>query len=183
MRNEETLTLTRDCQAAQIPSGSPVLLPAGMRVQITQSLGGSYTVMTESGYMVRIDDQDADALGKEVSKANPSSEAPLSGEALEKKVWDVLRSCYDPEIPINIADLGLIYSCRITPLAEGGNQVDIQMTLTAPGCGMGTVLSAEVQSKVMRLPGVKECRVELVWQPQWNQSMMSEAAKLQLGLM
>lgn len=184
MNSEEIIALTRDCETTQIPSGNVLLLKAGTPVRITQSLGGSYTVMTEEGFMVRIAAKDLDALGKEPAQTpSQSQEGTVDAASLEKMIWEQLKTCYDPEIPVNIADLGLIYSCKIFPLAEGGGyRVQIQMTLTAPGCGMGQVLQSDVRAKLLRLPGVKEAQVDLVWEPLWDRSMMSEAAKLQLGI-
>ena len=184
MKTNEPITLSRDCQAIQIPSGEKVTLPAGSQVRITQSLGGSYTVTTERGYMVRIASKDADAIGEETSGVFDSGGSSAVEPAdVERLVWDQLKTCYDPEIPVNIAELGLIYSCLITPLPEGGNKVEIKMTLTAPGCGMGESLKADVQSKILNLPGIKDVNVELVWDPPWDRSMISEAAKLQLGML
>jgi probable FeS assembly SUF system protein SufT len=181
----EPITLGRDCKAVQIPNGDQVTIPAGTLVRITQSLGGTYTVITEQGYMVRIAGKDADALGKEpvaaLQAAEPtSSKGPADVESL---VWDQLRTCYDPEIPSNIVDLGLVYSCVITRLPDGGNVVHIRMTLTAPGCGMGEVLRADVERKVLGVPGVGEAFVEVVFDPAWGPSRMSEAAKLQLNML
>ena len=183
MSTGEVVTLKRDCEAVQIPNGHRFMLPAGTQVTITQSLGGAFTVVTDRGYMVRIGGNDADAIGK---LAEPESQAPSATveepEDTEKLVWGQLRTCYDPEIPVNIADLGLIYSCFITPLPESGNHVEIKMTLTAPGCGMGEFLKADVENKILTVPGVKSTTVELVWDPPWDRSMMSEAAKLELGM-
>ena len=142
-----------------------------------QALGGSYTVMTDVGYMVRVDAQDADALGLTPSAA--VADAPQ--EFSEKLVWDQLRTVYDPEIPVNVVDLGLIYACQIAPLDEG-NKIDLKMTMTAPGCGMADVLKADIQRKLSGLPSVKETNVEVVFEPPWNPGKMSEAARLQLGL-
>jgi probable FeS assembly SUF system protein SufT len=157
-------------------------LKAGTNVLITQALGGSYTVTTPEGYMVRIADRDADALGKEVTKApeRPAG-APVDAAAIEEMVWDQLRTCYDPEIPANIVDLGLVYGCRVVPNGEG-HVVEVTMTLTAPGCGMGDILKADVERKVMTIPGVTQANVEVVVEPPWNPGMMSEAARLQLGM-
>jgi probable FeS assembly SUF system protein SufT len=141
-------------------------------------LGGSYTVMTDQGQLVRIEAQDADAIGKEVA---PGGADGVAAGPLEDQVWIQLKTCYDPEIPVNIVDLGLVYSCDVAALPEGGNRVDIKMTLTAPVCGMGPVLAQDVKTKVESIPGVKQAEVEVVWDPQWNKNMMTEAARLQLG--
>jgi len=151
-------------------------LAAGTRVRIMQSLGGSYTVSDEQGQMLRIDAKDADALGM----AAPLSEA-APAEFSEKLVWDRLKTVYDPEIPVNVVDLGLIYSCKITPEAEG-KKIEIDMSMTAPGCGMGDVLKADIERKLSQLPSVKEVRATIVFDPPWTPAKMSEAAKLQLGL-
>ena len=185
MKTNEPIILSRDCEAIQIPSGQMVSLSAGTQVTVTQSLGGSYTVTTEQGYLVRISGKDADAIGKEaVTAAQAGGSSTAEGPAdLEKLVRDQLKTCFDPEIPVNIADLGLVYSCLIMPLPDGRNKVEVKMTLTAPGCGMGESLKVDVQSKILSIPGIKEVDVELVWDPPWEPSMMSDAAKLQLGFM
>jgi len=180
--NEAPVTLARDVEAAVIPIGTKVTLQKGEQAQITQSLGGSYTVVV-NGNMFRVEGKDADALGFEPAAKAASTGAQVSAENLEKEIWNQMRSCYDPEIPVNIVDLGLIYDCHLEPLAPGSFRVDVKMTLTAPGCGMGPVLAQDVQSKVLGLEGVEDVAVELVWDPPWNQGMMTEAAKLQLGLM
>jgi probable FeS assembly SUF system protein SufT len=182
MRTNESVTLTRDVDAAVIPVGTKVTLQKGEQAYITQSLGGSYTVIV-NGNMFRIEGANADALGIELSHAPlTASAAPATPEQLEKQVWDAMKACYDPEIPVNIVDLGLIYDCKITPVGETSNKVDVKMTLTAPGCGMGPTLAQDVQNKLLSLESIDEANVELVWEPQWNQGMMSEAARLQLGL-
>jgi len=180
MHENTERTLTRDCPAIQIPAGNTIILSAGSTVFITQSLGGSYTVATEMG-LARVAPQNADALGIEI-EATSKTDAAASGPVDEKKVWDQLKTCYDPEIPVNIVDLGLIYDCHIAPATERGAQVTVKMTLTAPGCGMGPVLAQEAKSKIESLPGVDEASVELVWDPPWNQAMISEAGKMQLGI-
>ncbi len=183
---QETVTLSRDVDAAVVPVGTKVTLQQGEQAYITQELGGSYTVVV-NGNMFRIDGKDADALGKEVKQATVRSATgqPMTKEELDKHIWEQLRTCYDPEIPVNIVDLGLIYDCHIDTLTDGGGgyKVDVKMTLTAPGCGMGPVLQQDVQNKLISLEDVQEVNVELVWEPQWNQGMMTEAARLQLGLM
>jgi probable FeS assembly SUF system protein SufT len=181
MPPQEQAVVSRECRAIQIPEGLPVILSPGTRVRITQSLGGSYTVVTERGHMVRIDERDADVLGK--GGPRPTAPADLAAGSLEDLVWDRLRTCYDPEIPVNIVDLGLVYSCEVREDGSPGSVVDIKMTLTAPGCGMGPVLAQDVKDKVQALPGVARADVEVVFDPQWNQNMMTEAARLQLGLM
>jgi len=182
MNYSDPITLSRDVEAAVIPIGNRVTLQKGEQAQITQSLGGSYTVIV-NGNMFRIEGQDADALGFEAAVKPAGTGGPVSQEQLEKEVWNQLRSCYDPEIPVNIVDLGLIYDCHISPLNAGTHKVDVKMTLTAPGCGMGPMLAQDVQNKLLSLEGVDDVAVELVWDPPWNQGMMTEAAKLQLGLM
>lgn len=173
---QQIVALTRDCIATGIPSGSLHILGAGTPVVITQSLGGSYTVTTGYGQLMRIDAKDADALGFEAA-AQPEA----SDEFSEKSVWDQLRMVYDPEIPVNIVDLGLVYTCVITEI-EGGRKIDITMSMTAPGCGMGDVLKSDIEQKLNPLPTVKEVHVEVVFDPAWNPHMMSEATRLQLGL-
>lgn len=191
MPPNEPIALLKHCEAIQIPSGAKVVLPKGTQVRIMQSLGGTFTVVTEEGQVVRIDGKDADALGKGVPSAvgaglesSPTEGSGDQSVPLEQMVWNQLRTCYDPEIPVNIVELGLVYECKITPLSEpqSGNRIEIKMTLTAPGCGMGEALRRDAQSKIERLPGVTEVNVELVWNPPWDQSRMSDAAKLQLGM-
>jgi probable FeS assembly SUF system protein SufT len=183
MNSSDPVTLTRDVEASIIPVGTKVTLQQGEAAYITQSLGGSYTVVV-NGNMFRIEGKDADAIGMEVAAKPANTGASVTQEVLEKEVWNQLRSCYDPEIPVNIVDLGLIYDCHLSPMhAPGTHKVDVKMTLTAPGCGMGPVLAQDVQSKLLGLEGVNDVAVELVWDPPWNQGMMTEAAKLQLGLL
>jgi probable FeS assembly SUF system protein SufT len=181
-----SVTLKRDVEASVIPVGTKVTLNAGEEAYITQSLGGTYTVVV-NGNMFRIENKDADALGMELA-AEPvaaRSGGAVSVEQLEKEVWDQMRTCYDPEIPVNIVDLGLVYDCKVAPIAGAQDRyrVEVKMTLTAPGCGMGPVLQQDVQNKLMSIEAVDDVNVELVWEPQWNQGMLTEAAKLQLGLM
>ena len=174
------ITLARDCEATRIPSGSKVMLPAGTRVTITQSLGGQFTVTTEDGALLRIADKDADALGERA----PAVQAPMTeGPFEEERIWKELRTVFDPEIPVNLVDLGLIYRCDAVPLPDGTYRVEIAMSMTAPGCGMGDVLKEDVRRKVQSVPGVREVQVEVVWDPPWDAGRMSDAAKLQLGWM
>ena len=182
MSSDEPVILTRNVEAAVIPVGTQVTLEKGQQAHITQTLGGSYTVIV-NGNMFRIEGKDADALGLELAAKPVSTGAPVSQDQLEKEIWNQLRSCYDPEIPVNVVDLGLIYDCHITPLSAGSHRVEVKMTLTAPGCGMGPMLAQDVQNKVLGLEGVDDVAVELVWDPPWNQGMMTEQAKLQLGLL
>jgi probable FeS assembly SUF system protein SufT len=182
MDNDEPITLARDVEAAIIPVGERVTLQKGEQARLTQSLGGSYTVVV-NGNMFRIEGKDADALGLQTEAKPVSTGEPVSQEKLEKEIWNQLRSCYDPEIPVNIVDLGLIYDCHLSPLNASGYKADVKMTLTAPGCGMGPMLAQDVQTRLLSLEGVDDVSVELVWDPPWNQGMMTEAAKLQLGLL
>jgi probable FeS assembly SUF system protein SufT len=180
VKMQKEVTTTREIEAREIPSGTKLIIPEGTPLAITQSLGGSYTVMTPYGSMVRIDGKDADAIGEEVAA---SPEEAAAGKTTEELAWDQLRTCYDPEIPVNIVDLGLVYQCGATPLPDGGSKIDVRFTLTAPGCGMGDVLREDIRDKLLSLPDVKEADVQVLFDPPWNMSMMSEAAKLQLGLM
>ena len=183
MRTTESITLSRACEAIEIPHGNKVMLAAGTRVRVTQALGGSFTVATENGNLMRIAAKDGDAIGVETSTPEQSAASPLADASeVEKMVWAQLETVYDPEIPVNVVDLGLVYECRVTPLPEEGYDVTIKLTLTAPGCGMGDVLRADAQTKILGVPNVKDVHIEIVVAPPWNQSMMSEAAKLQLGL-
>ena len=177
-----SIVLARDCDATRIPSGASVVLPAGTPVTIAQTLGGHFTVTTEDGALLRIADKDADALGERA----PAAAAPapmIEGPFEEERVWEQLRTVFDPEIPVNLVDLGLIYRCQAIPLLEGGHRVEIAMSMTAPGCGMGDVLKEDVRRKVQSVPGVREVQVEVVWDPPWDASRMSDAARLQLGWM
>jgi probable FeS assembly SUF system protein SufT len=184
MNRDRPIILKRECAAVLVPSGERIMLPAGSTVWLTQTLGGGYTVMTERGYMVHIDGDAGDALGMvPVSALKPEASAAGEGiEAVEKSVWIQLKSCFDPEIPVNIVDLGLIYHCGLTRLAPGGYRSEVRFTLTAPGCGMGEFLKEDIRTKLLAVPGVREAEVELVWDPPWNQSMITGAAKLQLGI-
>jgi probable FeS assembly SUF system protein SufT len=178
----EPVTLKRDCEAIEIPSGNRTVIAAGSVVRIMQSLGTSYTVSSERGYMYRVDAKDSEALGL---SPLPGLQNQASGQDLQafsdKLVWDQLKTVYDPEIPVNIVDLGLVYSCEITSAEQSGKKIAIRMAMTAPGCGMGNVLKADVEAKLSRLPEVKEVQVDVVFDPPWNPGRMSEAAKLQLG--
>jgi probable FeS assembly SUF system protein SufT len=182
--------LLRDCPATVIPAGQTVTLPAGTVVQVAQSLGGSVTVRT-SGGLFRIAPADVDAIGGFVPAAAPTpapgpadaaGAAAASADFSEEAVWAALRTCFDPEIPVNIVDLGLVYDLAVDPLPSGGQAVELKMTLTAPGCGMGPVIAEDARQKVAALPGVATARVHIVWDPVWNPRMISEAGRRALGL-
>ena len=179
----EAKTLSRDVEVAAIPYGDKIPLKAGSTVYVTQSLGGSYTLMTDMGYMVRIEGKDADAIGETPTK--PMTAEEIAGKSVSDLCWDQLKTCYDPEIPVDIVNLGLVYTCEVTPIPEeeGQNKVTVRFTLTAPGCGMGDYLRSDVEGKIKSIPGVKETDVQVVFDPPWDQTMMSDAARLQLGMM
>ncbi|MDX1611713.1 MAG: putative Fe-S cluster assembly protein SufT [Candidatus Thermoplasmatota archaeon] len=173
----EWIELERDVTCIQIPDGDDVHLKEGQKVRVHQELGGSFTLMTEWGYLVRLSGADADALGREPSSAESQTD---KDKPLEERVWDAMKQCYDPEIPINVVDLGLIYRCEIDQGDEGA-VVDVDMTLTAPGCGMGDVIARDVKTALESLSGVAKAKVNIVFDPPWDRSMMSEAAMLELG--
>jgi probable FeS assembly SUF system protein SufT len=177
----EHVTLTRDCDAVVIPAGDQVKLLAGMTGFMTQALGGSFTVYID-GNLFRIAGKDGDAIGKD-PLSGPEVPEDASEAEIEAAVWQQLRTCYDPEIPINIVELGLVYECKVERAANGEREVKIKMTLTAPGCGMGEILATDVREKVGLIPTVARADVELVFDPPWNQSMMSEEARLEAGLL
>jgi probable FeS assembly SUF system protein SufT len=178
---QEPVIFARDVEAVMVPAGVPVTLREGKTGFITQALGGSFTVYVE-GNLFRVAGKDADALGKEVVVA-PELPPDATDDDVKGLVWEQMRQCYDPEIPINIVELGLVYSCDVTREPDGQRIATIKMTLTAPGCGMGEVLVQDVKDKVEVVPTIKHADVELVFDPPWNQSMMSEAARLQTGMM
>ena len=177
-QTKKSIRLLRDVEANMVPSGDKVTLAEGNLVQITQSLGGNHTVII-NGNMAQISSDNADALGV---KAEEDLHHSTDSNFSEQLVWDQLKTCYDPEIPVNIVELGLIYDLNIKNEEDGEKNITIMMTLTAPGCGMGPVIADEVERKVSALNSVKSVKVELVWEPQWNQGMMSEAAQLELGM-
>ena len=181
MTTDKPIILRRDCPAVMVPSGEPLSLKSGSRVWLTQALGGGFTVMTDHGYTVRIDGRDGDALGL---TDGATSIAQVSGNegSVQERVWQQLRCCFDPEIPVNIVDLGLIYDCEVEPLKGGGHKAVVQFTLTAQGCGMGEILKADIRRKLLEVNGVREASVEVVWDPPWSQSRMSVDAKHQLGI-
>jgi probable FeS assembly SUF system protein SufT len=179
--NSEPISLYRDCKAVLIPDGGEVTLPQGSIGYITQSLGGSFTVYVE-GNLFLIAGSDGDALGKEPVPP-PTLPDNANDKDVENLVWEQLKTCFDPEIPINVVDLGLIYRCDLEQTEEGQRVVKVDMTLTAPGCGMGPFLIHDVRAKLELIPTIEQAQVELVFDPPWNQSMMSEAARLQTGMM
>jgi probable FeS assembly SUF system protein SufT len=179
----EELELIRDCPAEQIPLGTVVTLRQGTLVAITQALGDAYTVRLPNGGLYRIAGCDADALGKDQEPGlAPATATPYNGPVTEEMVWSQLREVYDPEIPINVVDLGLIYDMRIEPLPEGESKVLVQMTLTAQGCGMGPSIARDAQRRIEALPGVAEAEVRVVWDPPWHPDMMSPEGKKRLGV-
>jgi probable FeS assembly SUF system protein SufT len=180
MSSEKPITLTRDCTAVMVPSGETVSLSAGSSVWLTQALGGTYTVMTERGYTARIDGHDAAALG--LTPPDDRQTADAGPAPIEDRVWHELRSCFDPEIPVNIVDLGLIYDCQVIRRPDGAHKASVRFTLTARGCGMGQFLKEDIKKKLLAVPEIREADVELVWDPPWNQSMISGSAKHQLGI-
>lgn len=181
METVTTVTLTRDTEAVQIPAGNVVILPAGSEVDIRQTLGGSYTVSALGG-LFRISPSDRDALGLSVEEAVEPVGSVEGGEVTEKMVWDALRTCYDPEIPVNIVDLGLVYDLAMEDLPSGGKKVFVKMTLTAPGCGMGATIAGDAQQKLLMLPKIEDASVEIVWDPLWHQSMITPEGRRLLGL-
>lgn len=180
-------TLSREVTATQIPSGDKQTLPAGTRILIHQTLGGSYTVQTDFG-LFRIDGGDADALGEAVRDTTVKGSGSNGGAPDPAAIWDQLRQVYDPEIPVNIVDLGLVYSMDVEPISDPANggapgyKVNVAMTLTAPGCGMGPAIAEDAKSKVLLVPGVSDADVRITWDPPWNQQMISEEGKMKLGL-
>jgi probable FeS assembly SUF system protein SufT len=178
----EQILLAREVDAIQIPSGDTITLPAGTEVYITQRLGGTYTVATTQG-LARISAKDADALGVDMEEERKKQQEAvrLKDAPLEEQIWAQLKGVYDPEIPVDIVNLGLVYDCGVEK--EGDKTVvNVKMTLTAPGCGMGPVIAADAQAKIMAIEGVDDARVELVWDPAWNQDMISEEGKMKLGM-
>jgi probable FeS assembly SUF system protein SufT len=177
---QEPIEFVSEVAVVQIPDGTPLVVPEGTRGYVIQVLGGNFTVRLELGHLVRVAGADAAAIGRDV----PSEAiAPTGADFDEAQVWAQLRTCFDPEIPVNIVELGLVYSAEVRPDDEGGRVVEVRMTLTAPGCGMGEVLVDDVRSKLEMIPTVAEADVELVFDPPWGRSMMSELAKLETGML
>ena len=183
MHKNTEFTLKRDCEAILIPSGQKVTIPSGTPGVVTQALGGSITVATNLG-LARVAEADLDALGleKPAVPSTPKVTTDSNGEVSEEAVWNQLKQCFDPEIPVNIVDLGLVYDCRLVKKDDGGTKVEVKMTLTAPGCGMGPAIAHDAQSKILSIDGIDEADVQLVWDPPWNQGMISEAGRMKLGM-
>jgi probable FeS assembly SUF system protein SufT len=176
----ERVELSRDCEAVQIPAGTPTTLEKGVEVFITQSLGGTYTIQVPAhGGLFRVMGKDADALGKTPAQA---AETGISSGDLETMVWDQLKTCFDPEIPVNIVDLGLVYGMELTPTDDGSHKVDVKMTLTAQGCGMGATIAVDAKHKILSIAGISEANVDLVWDPPWNPQMISPEGRERLGI-
>ena len=176
----ERVELQRECDAVQIPVGTPIKLEKGVEAFITQSLGGTFTLQVPAyNGLYRIAGKDADAIGKSAAEAGAVA---ASGGDLEAMVWEQLKTCYDPEIPVNIVDLGLVYGMEVTPQSDGTSKVDVKMTLTAQGCGMGASIAFDAKSKLMTLAGVSEANVDLVWDPPWNPQMIAPEAREKLGI-
>jgi probable FeS assembly SUF system protein SufT len=176
----EPFVVNREVKAVIVPAGQEVNLKPGQAGYITQALGGSFTLYID-GNLFRLSGEDADAIGQEPVSA-PELPPNAGAEDVKKLAWEQMRTCYDPEIPINIVDLGLVYECEVTNNADGTRTVEVKITLTAPGCGMGDILVDDVRDKIKRIPTVSEVKVELTFDPPWNQSMMTEAARLQTGM-
>ena len=186
----DAITFGRDCEGTQIPYGNKVTVPKGTEAYVGQTLGGNVTLQVPQMGLVQVMNKDVDALLKDgvplTSSAASSQAAPAEGpvdeKTAEKEVWEMLKTCYDPEIPVNIVDLGLDYDVKLTPLPSTGSRVDVKMTLTAMGCGMGPAIAAQARDRLLTVPGVEDADVQIVWDPPWNQSMITEAGKKRLGI-
>ena len=175
--------LTRDCEAIRVPAGDRITLPQGTEAFIAQALGGSFTLQVRShGGLFRIAGRDADAIGREVPEEAKIPDGSAAGADIEERVWSALKTCYDPEIPVNIVELGLVYDLRVHPEADGTHRIAVQMTLTAQGCGMGAAIAADAEDKIRALDGVIDATVGIVWDPPWNPRMMSAEAREKLGI-
>jgi len=183
MHADKEFELNRDLEVILIPAGQKYTVPAGTKGVITQALGGNYTIATAYG-LSQIREKDLDALGLETPATEATQKAVIktNGQVSEDDVWNQLKQCYDPEIPVNIVDLGLVYDCRLIKKDDGGTLVEVKMTLTAPGCGMGPAIAHDAQSKILSIDGVDEADVQLVWDPPWNQNMISEVGRMKLGM-
>ena len=183
MLKDKEFELKRDLEVILIPAGQKYTIPTGTKGVITQALGGNYTIATQYG-LSQVAEKDLEALGveKPAAAAKEKAAARTNGEVSEDEVWTQLKQCYDPEIPVNIVDLGLVYDCRLIKKDDGGTRVEVKMTLTAPGCGMGPAIAHDAQSKILSIDGIDEADVQLVWDPPWNQNMISEAGRMKLGM-
>jgi len=183
MLKDKEFELKRDLEVILIPAGQKYTIPTGTKGVITQALGGNYTIATQYG-LSQVAEKDLEALGveKPAAAAKEKAAARTNGEVSEDEVWTQLKQCFDPEIPVNIVDLGLVYDCRLIKKDDGGTRVEVKMTLTAPGCGMGPAIAHDAQSKILSIDGIDEADVQLVWDPPWNQNMISEAGRMKLGM-
>ncbi len=186
LRQSDVVVFDRDCEATQIPWGNKITVPKGTQAYVGQTLGGNVTLQVPSFGLVQVLNKDVGALLKDGVPLAPHGAAETTpqhqGPADEKEIWEMLKTCYDPEIPVNIVDLGLVYDVKITPLPSGRSRVDVKMTLTAMGCGMGPAIAAQARDRLLTVPGVEEADVQIVWDPPWNQSMITEAGKKRLGI-
>ena len=186
LRPADVVIFTRDCEATQIPYGNKITVPAGTEAHVGQTLGGNVTLQVSAFGLVQVRTQDTGALAKDgvavAAGGAAATPATQEGPADEKKIWEELKACYDPEIPVNIVDLGLVYDVKLTPQPSGNSRVDVKMTLTAMGCGMGPAIAAQARDRILTVPGVAEADVQIVWDPPWNQSMVTEAGKKRLGI-
>jgi probable FeS assembly SUF system protein SufT len=186
LRQSDTVVFDRDCEATQIPYGNKITVPKGTQAYVGQTLGGNVTLQVPSFGLVQVMNKDVDALLKDgvaLAPVGSTTETPQhDGPVDEKQVWEMLKTCYDPEIPVNIVDLGLVYDVKLTPQPSNRSRVDVKMTLTAMGCGMGPAIAAQARDRLLTVPGVAEADVQIVWDPPWNQSMITEAGKKRLGI-
>jgi len=185
LRPTDIVIFARDCEATQIPYGNKVNIPKSTEAHVGQTLGGNVTLQVAAFGLVQVMSKDINALTKDgvmVAAGGTSSTTAHEGPADEKQVWEELKACYDPEIPVNIVDLGLVYDVKLTPLPPGNSRVDVKMTLTAMGCGMGPVIAQQARDRLLTVPGVAEADVQIVWDPPWNQSMVTDAGKKRLGI-
>ena len=186
LRQSDVVTFARDCEATQIPYGNKITVPKDTQAHVGQTLGGNVTLQVPSFGLVQVMNKDVDALLKDGVPLTQGSAAAAAakhqGPADEKEIWEMLKTCYDPEIPVNIVDLGLVYDVKSTPVPSGRSRVDVKMTLTAMGCGMGPAIAAQARDRLLTVPGVEEADVQIVWDPPWNQSMITEAGKKRLGI-
>jgi len=186
LRQSDVVTFARDCEATQIPYGNKITVPKGTQAHVGQTLGGNVTFQVPSFGLVQVMNKDVGALLKDGVPLAPGGSAGAAAEhkgpADENEIWEMLKTCYDPEIPVNIVDLGLVYDVKLSPVSTGRSRVDVKMTLTAMGCGMGPAIAAQARDRLLAVPGVEEADVQIVWDPPWNQSMITEAGKKLLGI-